>query len=435
MNSKKINNIRSWGNNFRISSTINEFTEGISIQNLKKFTIRGNGRSYGDSALSENALIMKNFKNVNLFDQENGIIDCNSGIQIKDLNAKIVPKGWFLKVTPGTSHATIGGCIASDVHGKNHFLNGSFSDHVISIKLLKADNKLIEISNNKFKEIFYATCGGMGLTGIILSVRLKLMKINSSNINQIEKKFTNFEALLNAFHEHENDIYNVGWIDFLNNKNNKFRSVFLTANHSNDSKFDKIKINQLNIPFKRGFSVLLNNQNMKLFNRFYYSRAKNNHFSVINYNKYFYILDIVKNWNDLYGKKGLLQLHFVLPEKNVLFGFKKVFDIINKSQFKPYLSTFKRYSSSNKNYLTFPKKGFGLAIDFPNNHGSVKLIEELEDIIVDYDGRVYLCKDSLLSRKNFEKSYENYEIFKDVLHNISPELKFKSMQSDRLGIT
>ena len=435
MNNKKINNFRSWGNNIKINTTVNDFTEEIEIQNLQKFTIRGNGRSYGDSALSEKALIMTSFNNINLFDQENGVIECDSGIQLKDLNAKIIPKGWFLKVTPGTSLATIGGCIASDVHGKNHFLNGSFSDHVISIKLLNADNKIIEISNSKFKEIFFATCGGMGLTGVILSVRLKLMKINSSNINQIEKKFTNFDELVNAFHEYEDNIYNVGWIDFLNNKNNEFKSVFLTANHSNDTKFDKIKINQLNIPFKRGFSLLLNNQNMKLFNKFYYSRAKNNHFSVINYNKYFYILDFIKNWNGLYGKKGLLQLHFILPEKFVMGGFKKIFNQINKSQFRPYLSTFKRYSNSNKNYLTFSKKGFGLAIDFPNNDGSVKLIKELEDIIVEHDGRIYLCKDSLLSRKNFEKSYEKFKIFKDILHNINPGLKFKSMQSDRLGIT
>ena len=279
----KITDFRSWGNNIKINSTVKEYTKDIEIQNLQKFTIRGNGRSYGDSALSEKALIMTSFNNINLFDRENGIIDCNSGIQLRDLNAKIIPKGWFLKVTPGTSLATIGGCVASDVHGKNHFLNGSFSDHVISIKLLNADNKIIEISNSKFKEIFFATCGGMGLTGVILSVRLKLMKINSSNINQIEKKFTNFDELVNAFHEYEDNIYNVGWIDFLNNKNNEFKSVFLTANHSNDTKFDKIKINQLNIPFKRGFSLLLNNQNMKLFNKFYYSRAKNNHFSVIKY--------------------------------------------------------------------------------------------------------------------------------------------------------
>ena len=247
----KITDFRSWGNNIKINSTVKEYTKDIEIQNLQKFTIRGNGRSYGDSALSEKALIMTSFNNINLFDRENGIIDCNSGIQLRDLNAKIIPKGWFLKVTPGTSLATIGGCVASDVHGKNHFLNGSFSDHVISIKLLNADNKIIEISNSKFKEIFFATCGGMGLTGVILSVRLKLMKINSSNINQIEKKFTNFDELVNAFHEYEDNIYNVGWIDFLNNKNNEFKSVFLTANHSNDTKFDKIKINQLNIPFKK----------------------------------------------------------------------------------------------------------------------------------------------------------------------------------------
>ena len=433
MNNRKISNFSSWGNNFKINTTVNEFTEGMEIQNLKKFTIRGNGRSYGDSALSENVLIMKSFNNVNLFDQENGVIDCNAGIQLRDLNAIIIPKGWFLKVTPGTSLATIGGCIASDAHGKNHFLNGSFSDHVISIKLLTADNKIIEISNTNFKEIFYATCGGMGLTGIILSVKLRLMKINSSNINQIEKKFTSFEELVNAFYEYENNLYNVGWIDFLNN--NEFRSVFLSANHSNDSKFNKIKIKHINLPFKRRFSLLLNNQSMKLFNKFYYSNAKNNRFSIINYNKYFYILDFIKNWNVLYGKKGLLQLHFILPEKFLMVGFKEVFNQINKSQFKPYLSTFKRYSHSNKNYLTFSKKGFGLAIDFPNNDGSVKLIKELENIIIKHDGRIYLSKDSLLSRKNFEKSYEKNEIFKDILNHINPGFKFKSMQSDRLGIT
>lgn len=430
---KKIN---SWGNNFHIDANISFFNKKELSKNIDKITIYGNGRSYGDSALGFNILKMEQNNQVSFFDNKQGILECNSGIKLKDLNSLIVPKGWFLPVSPGTSMATIGGCVASDVHGKNHFLNGSFTDHIISIKLMKANGSIIEISNSKFQNIFKATCGGMGLTGIIISIKLKLMKINSTNINQVERKFIYFEDLINAFYENENNMYNVGWIDFLNTKNNKLNNVFLTANHSNDLIFNKIEIKQLNIPLKKSLSMFLNNRNMKLFNKLYYSMGKNNRFSQINYNKYFYILDFIKDWNLFYGKKGFLQLHFIIPDDSfIIKNFNKIFMKINKSRAKPYLSTFKRYSSSNKNYLSFCQKGFGLALDFPNNYDSIKLIKYLEKLIIDFNGKVYLCKDSLMSKTNFEKSYKKYTNFKKIINKINPELKFKSMQSDRLGIT
>ena len=428
--------ISSWGNNFQVDAMISVFNNKKLIKDLDKVTIHGNGRSYGDSALGLNILKMEENNKVSFFDSNKGIIDCNSGIKLKDLNSLIVPKGWFLPVSPGTSMATIGGCVASDVHGKNHFLNGSFTDHIISIKLMKVNGSIIEISNSKFKNIYKATCGGMGLTGIIVSIKLKLMKINSSNINQIEKKFIYFDDLINAFYENENNMYNVGWIDFLNTKNNKLNNVFLTAYHSDDLIFNKIQIKQLNIPFKKSLSMFLNDQNMKIFNKLYYYMGKNNRFSQINYNKYFYILDFIKDWNLFYGKRGLLQFHFIIPDDSfVIKNFNKIFMKISKSKAKPYLSTFKRYSSSNENYLSFYQKGFGLALDFPNNYDSIKLIKYLEKMVIDFNGKVYLCKDSLMSKTNFKKSYKKYINFKKILNQINPDLKFKSMQSDRLGIT
>mgnify|MGYP001461465133 CR=1 FL=1 len=435
VNNKKIKKFQSWGNNITISAKEIIFSEDIIKDKSPNLTIYGNGRSYGDCALGNNILSMNNNNGIKRFDNEKGVIECNSGTKLRDINSLIIPKGWFFPVSPGTSLATIGGCVASDVHGKNHYTNGSFSDHVISLKILNSKNEILEISRSELSEIFYATCGGMGLLGIIVSVSLKLMRINSSNIYQTEKKFTRIEDLIDAFYEHENNMYNVGWIDFLNNKSNQFRNIFMTANHGDDLIYKNIEIKEINVPFKKCFSLLLNNQGMKLFNKIYFSRSEHNRFSKINFNKFFYILDYVKDWNLLYGRNGLLQLHFVIPEKSIKYALNKIFSNISETQIRPYLATFKRYSDSNNNYLTFAKKGFGAALDFPNNINSRKLLKKLESIITDHDGKIYLCKDSLLSKENFEKSYEKHNLYKKVLKEFNPELKFNSIQSDRLGIT
>ena len=423
-----------WGNNLKSYSRYYNypFPEHIELDN--SYAIRGNGRSYGDSSLNERIVLMRGHNKIKYFDIKKGFLICESGITIQELNSIIIPKGWFLPVTPGTSLATLGGCVASDVHGKNHRKNGCISEHIISINLLIASGDFLELSREKNFDLFKATCGGMGLTGMIVLIQIKLMKINSNCLMEQTKKLQSFNELIDAFNHYQTDMYNVAWLDFLNINKSKKKIIFIRANHLTQN----ININSkkpLDIPFKKKLSFLMSKSSIKVFNLLYYYKFKQNVNFNIHYKKFFYILDSIKDWNILYGKKGFIQFHFYIPEENINFIDKQIFNLIIKGESPPYLSTIKKFKKENGNFLSFPNKGLSIALDFPNNDKSRKLIAYLECVVVEMGGRVYLTKDSLLSKKNFEKSYDKLHKFLTIIDEINPKRKFRSFQSDRLGLS
>jgi len=420
--------IAGWGNYPQIYVHKNNIINNIvpDDKRLNSCIARGLGRSYGDASLSENIFTDKN-KNVISFDNKTGILNATAGLTISNLNSITVPHGWIVPVSPGTSNVTLGGMIASDVHGKNHHKNGSFSNFVHEIKLFIGSDFL---SVKKGSDLFKATLGGMGLTGIITEVKIQLRKISSSNIFQKNITFSSIDSCLDLFTKFNLSSYSVCWLDFLDNKS-ETRGVFSIGEHADDSFLYDKKNFSINIPFKTP-AFILNDKFLRVFNKIYLKKNKD-HEHLVDFKKFFYPLDRIHNWNNLYGLNGFIQFQFVLPEDDFLRHFNYVKLYLKNNNIYPYLAVLKKFGPGNDNYLSFPIQGYTLALDFKNNTNTRDLLINLSDYIVANGGRFYLTKDSILTEQQFKKSYLDWKKLQSVREKYNL-FQFKSLLSRRLGL-
>lgn len=405
----------------------------LKLINKKKFITRGSGLSYGDSASYQSICSTLKLKKIINFDSYNGLIECESGVTFNELIQLIVKKNWFFNVTPGSSFVTIGGAVASDVHGKNHHKFGSFCDHVISIKLLCKNNKILNLTKKKNKKLFHATCGGMGLTGIILSVKFRLKKINNNFISSKTIKFNNLASLIKSINRNNSYEYNVAWIDFSNFKN--INSILFLGSHSSQKKYQsdfKKKNKQIDLTFFKKI-IFINNLTIKIFNKLYYFLTKEEEKKIDIFN-YFYPLDKIKNWNYFYGNDGFVQYQFVITEKKIEKNLNKIIKIFKEFEIYPSLSVFKKLGNQNKNYISFPKKGFTLSLDFKNSKNLRKMIRKLDLIVLQNQGRIYLAKDILMNELFFKKTYPLYRKFYNILSSSKVNFQYASDQAKRLKI-
>lgn len=407
-------------------------------QGKRSFITRGLGRSYGDSALAEVSLQTQKLDHFLNFDESTGVLQCSAGISLAEILNIFVPKGWFLPVTPGTQFVTVGGAIASDVHGKNHHLDGSFSDHLINLQMCVASGDLLNCSPAENRELFLATCGGMGLTGTIVSATFKLIPIESAFITETTWKTDNLAETMALFETHQNTTYSVAWIDCLTKGKHLGRSLLMLGEHATQQNHsDNLKIAQaskLSVPFSMP-STLLNSMTVKAFNTLYYHKVRNKESQrLAHYAPYFYPLDSIQNWNRLYGKKGFTQYQFVLPKEAGLQGMTHILSKIVESKRGSFLAVLKAFGKGNENYLSFPMEGYTLAIDFKIGQTLFAFLEELDQIVLDYGGRLYLAKDARMSEATFKQSYPLWEQFQSVRHQYGADRLFNSLQSKRLGL-
>ena len=431
-------NLSGWGNNINVTSNIYLPKNNIDISNLyKSGTIlnsitRGLGRSYGDSSLDNNVISLKNYKKFFKFDDKLGILECSSNYSLNEILKLIIKKGWFLNVTPGSKFVTIGGAIASDVHGKNHHLDGSFSDYVFSLKVITSEGILYNCSKEENSELFHASCGGMGLTGIIVSAKIKLFKINSKIIDTQIIKTKNLKETINKFKKLNNNKYLVAWIDALAKNKHMGRSVIFIGNHSNEGDLSFVEKIKLSIP-KIFPGFLLNKYVIKFFNKLYYLFHHDNKKFKQNLDNFFYPLDNISNWNNLYGKNGFIQVQILITESNFEEIICKVLKFFqDKKQFS-FLSTLKELGPGNKNYLSFPSKGYTLTLDLKMSKDLKKIYAEFELLLASYNIKVYLTKDSFMSKKFFENTYKELDKYKEIKKKYDPLDLIKSFQSKRLG--
>lgn len=409
---------------------------------------RGQGKSYGDAALNENrdVILLERLNRFIYFDSEQGIITAEAGTTLSEILTLIVSKGWFLPVTPGTRHVSLGGCVAADVHGKNHHRQGSFSQHVISIELITADEKTIKCSTQENAEIFWATIGGMGLTGIIKSVSLKLQPINTL---QMQVKHYATQNLKQTFaclqDENLDDDYSVAWLDLLKPKSDSEfgRGIVMTAHHlvSADLKLphptDHLQLSnnkQLNIPFYCP-SFLLNKKLLTVFNHIYYQQQAKKTAFLTDYQTYFYPLDKINNWNRLYGQRGFVQYQCVLPTAQAYEGMLELVNYFADTGYPVFLAVLKRFGAANQGLLSFPVEGFTLALDIPiQDQGLFSVLDRCDEIVVSHGGRVYLAKDARLKPALFQAMYPSYEKWLAIKKQIDPHNKFSSSLSIRLEL-
>jgi decaprenylphospho-beta-D-ribofuranose 2-oxidase len=420
---------------------ISELTKTVTQE--PSFIARGMGRSYGDSSLNNSCVVSTRRYNRFLdFDTQAGIVTCESGVTLAEVLAVSVQKGWFLKVTSGTKFVSIGGAIASDIHGKNHHIDGSFSSCVNEFTLLTPKGKTLRCSKIKNTDIFFATFGGMGLTGVILEVEFQLIPISSAYISQTTIKTANLKEAMEAFEKIKDNTYSVAWIDCLAKGSSLGRSLIMAGEHAAiDELSPNIKATplivqpkpKLSIPFNLP-SWSLNKLTVKAFNELYYYRGKSIQRQLVDYDSFFYPLDSIHYWNRIYGRKGFIQYQCVLPLANSYQGLKAMLELISDSGQGSFLAVLKLFGKQ-ENYLSFPMEGYTLALDFPMNNRLFSLLEKLDNLVSKFDGRIYLAKDARMGRRFFEKTYEkNLNRFLDIKKNLDPENKLRSLQSERLGL-
>lgn len=402
------------------------------LQNTEQMIPFGYGRSYGDSALAENIVYCKPYNYFLGFDESEGIVHCQSGVLLSEILEVFVPKGWFLKVTPGTKLITIGGAIASDIHGKNHHVEGCFSECVQEIRVMLPDGKIVTCK--KGDELFLATCGGMGLTGVILDAKVALKKINSKNINQITIKTKNLKETFDAFEKYAHMPYSVAWIDCLAKGENIGKCLLMVGDFADDGDLSFKEKKKLNIPFMFP-SFALNNLSVKAFNWLYYKKSPSGEsHQKVDIDTFFYPLDAINNWNRIYGKGGFTQYQFILPKEVSYEGLKEILGAIAESGKGSFLAVLKLYGKANANYLSFPMEGYSLALDFKIEKGLFELLDTLDQIVLRFGGRIYLTKDVRVSKETFEKGYPMIEKFRAFRKENGMDKKFHSLQSKRVGI-
>lgn len=417
---KKVTN---WGNFPVVEKEIRseEQYEKIKdfILNHNEVIARGNGRCYGDASLAENIFSTKRLNKFISFDRLNGIIECESGVLLSEVLEVCVPQGYFLYVTPGTKFITVGGAVASDVHGKNHHAEGCFSEYVIDFKLMNEKGDIITCSREENSDKFWATIGGMGLTGIILSVKFKLKNIESAYIRQESIKAENLDEIFKLFEQSESWTYTVAWIDCLQKGENIGRSILMRGEHAFQHQLPE-KLRNTPLRFKKKFSptvpfyfpgFVLNALTVKIFNFFYYKKqAKKEVKNFIDYETFFYPLDFVNAWNKIYGKSGFIQYQMMIPKDKGREGMQRILETIAKSGNGSFLAVLKLYGKENPQaYNSFPFEGYSLALDFKVNKKLKKLVDQLDSIVEEYNGKIYLTKDSMSrsSLTNYLKNVEN----------------------------
>ena len=430
-----------WGN-FPQLGHLNQVKVSSCSEIIEAFTHkgpcipRGLGRSYGDSSLSKSRVLITTPHNKMLnFNPETGLLKVQSGISFDELLKVFVPRGFFPPVVPGTKYITIGGAVASNIHGKNHHKEGSFCDYVKELSLIDPIKGPLLCSPQVNQDIFYATCGGMGLTGVIDSVTVRLKRIKTSKIRVTEKKAPSLKACMDLFEKHSDGDYSVAWVDCLAKGQNRGRSVFMLGEEGKGAELTVHKGLKWVVPsFFPGF--FLNPLSVRIFNALYYAKRGfgSESFST-HYDSYFFPLDSILHWNRIYGRKGFMQYQFVVPLEKSYEAVDSVLREVSREGAVSFLSVLKKFGPQSGSYLDFPMEGYTLAMDFKYSQKNLTLLNRLDEIVLKFRGRTYLTKDSRMSRLTFDKMYGiKADKFRQLRKQMGWDQFLSSEQSKRLGL-
>lgn len=406
---------------------------------------RGLGRSYGDAALNRasGVILSHQFDRMLGFDPESGVLHCQSAVSLADIIELFVPRGFFFPVTPGTKFISIGGAIASDVHGKNHHANGSMGEFVIDLHLLTASGEILTCSREQNSDLFWATIGGMGLTGVILDARIRLRRVETAYMNVQNERAANLDIALERFFETDDEFaYAVAWIDCLAKGRSLGRSVLMRANHARiDDLPPALRAAPRN--FKEGLKptvpftfpgFVLNPYSVKLFNVLFNAIHPNAE-KVVGCDNYFYILDRVQHWNRIYGRRGVVQYQIALPPESSRAALIQILEKLTESNRGSFLAVLKTFGPASQGLLSFPMKGFTLALDLPfTGQDLIAELQQIDEIVLEAGGRIYLAKDACMSPDVFAHMYPNLDRFREIKADVDPEQRFSSSQARRLGI-
>ncbi len=406
---------------------------------------RGLGRAYGDAALNSNGalILMERLDRMLAFNPETGVLKCEAGVSLADIIQTFLPRGWFLSVTPGTKFCTVGACVACDVHGKNHHHDGSFGNFVRALSLLLPSGEVVRCSREENAELFYATLGGMGLTGIVLEVELQLRPVQSAYILVDYVRTRHLDETLQTFHKRDQHyLYSVAWLDCVASGRGFGKGVLMFGRHAApDDLPAPRRADPLHVRPKREKRVpfdlpefVLNTVSLRTFNALYYATHPTREGALIDYDTYFYPLDSILQWNRAYGKRGFVQWQCVLPYERGVENLTRILETAQKRRTYPFLSVLKRMGEPSGGLLSFPMPGYTIALDFPVRNGLFEVLDELDRIVIEAGGRLYLAKDARMSAQTFALTYPQLPRWREIKAQVDPRCLLQSDLSRRLGM-
>ena len=424
--------------------TQSELQEHFASDPAQATLAYGLGRSYGDTGLLENGHMLhtRGLNRVVSFDEESGWVKCEAGVSLFELIQTFLPRGFFPPVVPGTQFVTVGGAVANDIHGKNHHVDGTFADHIRNVEILLASGEVVICDQTQNPDLFWTTVGGVGLTGILLTLELKLVKVDGPGIEMESIRIRDLDHFFEVSSESKHFTHTVSWIDCVAKGKHMGRGIFMRGRHSSQRPQPRLlgRIAQkvsplLNIPFNAP-SFLLNPLTMKMFNTAYFYKHPNRLLSqTVSYQPFFFPLDFVRNWNRIYGKRGFLQYQFVVPHEPNHTAIRQILAKITSSGMGSFLAVIKEFGTQAHSGLSFPTPGVTLALDFPNyGQALFDLLFHLDRIVMDAGGRVYLGKDARLPKDHFQVMYPQWQEWKTLRDQWDPQNRFQSSLGLRLGL-
>lgn len=437
-----------WGRYPVVETTLVEAHDAAAVaaalRDAEGLVPRGNGRSYGDAAIGARAtLSLLGLDRMIAFDAEQGLLTVEAGVLLSDIVAAFLPRGWFPAVVPGTRLITVGGAVAADVHGKNHHREGGFGDHLVALTLALPEGTTRRVTRDDTPELFRATVGGMGLTGVILDATIRLRRVETGWIRQTTVVAENLAAAMAAFERANDATYSVAWIDCVARGPRLGRALIFLGEHA---RRDELGAREAATPFPTPAdaklsvpldlpNASLNHYSVAAFNEVYFRAGarKSGAPFLVAAGPYFFPLDGVGRWNRIYGRRGFVQHQSVLPPHTAPAALAEMLERIARRGDASFLAVLKKLGPSH-GVLSFPMEGYTLALDFPVKPGLMEFLDALDEVVVKAGGRLYLAKDARQSRAVFEAGYRDAAAFRALRRDLDPQGRVRSRLAQRLDL-
>jgi decaprenylphospho-beta-D-ribofuranose 2-oxidase len=423
-----------------VVSPASEAEVASELASSPELIVRGLGRSYGDAAQLSGGVVLNNrgLDGIGAIDAD-GVVCVGAGTSIDELLTRSIPQGWFVAVTPGTRQVTIGGAVAADVHGKNHHVDGSFANHILEMRLITPSGP-VTVSPDQDGELFWATVGGMGLTGIVSTVTMKMLRLETDQVLVDTERFSDLDGVMSAMASGDDAYrYSVAWVDCMTRGAHMGRAVLTRGDHATSADVATQSLRgpkspKLFVPFNAP-SGLLNPLTVKAFNEVWYRSSPRHQVGEAQaLSTFFHPLDGVRDWNRLYGRRGFVQYQFCVPA-NAGDTVTGAINRLSSSGVTSFLAVLKRFGPKNQGLLSFPMPGWTLALDLPvGNPVLPHVLDDLDELVLGAGGRIYFAKDARLSPDKVRAMYPELDAFLAIKNRVDPEHRLASDLAHRLQL-
>ena len=445
--------VSGWGRTAPVSCRVHEVTSGDVGSVVaaaggsgagRGVLARGLGRSYGDAAQASGGDLIRLVDDRIDLDASTGVVTVDAGVSLDELLRVSVPAGWFVPVTPGTRFVTVGGAIAADVHGKNHHRDGSFGAWVESFDMVLASGELVSVSPVSDPGLFWATVGGMGLTGVIVSARVRMIPVETSRMLVSTRRFGDLDSLMASMTERDDAFrYSVAWVDATVSGRRLGRGVVTWGEHATRDALSGragreplsyAPSQRVGVPGIVGSVGVVRRWNAAAFSEAWFRKAPvSRDGEVQSIPAFFHPLDGVADWNRVYGRRGFVQYQFVVPDTAV-DTVRQVLERVVASKPADFLNVLKRFGAAGDGMLSFPMPGWTLTVDLPVVDGLGALLHELDDMVLSAGGRVYLAKDAHTTPAMITAGYPRLAEWRSVRDRVDPTRVFQSDLARRLAL-